>query len=104
MPARVNCHSQVSLARAFRELRTSADGQISVLPNVFDVATARIIARHRHVRIDTTSSAMTAILGWPWALSASWPRPRPIGAISPRMSVTPSIIGAWQQSFSAVKH
>jgi 2-methylisocitrate lyase-like PEP mutase family enzyme len=39
-------------------------GPIVVLPNAFDVATARLIARHPPVAIGTTSAAMAAIAGY----------------------------------------
>jgi 2-methylisocitrate lyase-like PEP mutase family enzyme len=40
------------------------EGPIAVLPNAFDVATARLIARHEPVAIGTTSAAMAAIAGY----------------------------------------
>lgn len=41
-----------------------AGGPAVVLPNAFDVATARLIARHRPVAIGTTSAAIAAGLGY----------------------------------------
>jgi 2-methylisocitrate lyase-like PEP mutase family enzyme len=56
---------QVRLADAFREQHRIADGRIIVLPNAFDVATARLIERQKPVAIGTSSGAMAAILGYP---------------------------------------
>jgi 2-methylisocitrate lyase-like PEP mutase family enzyme len=55
---RVDCDQQAARARAFRELHTKADGDIIVLPNAFDVATARLIARLKPAAIGTTN------VGW----------------------------------------
>ena len=53
-------------ARLAREFGTRhREGPIIVLPNAFDVATARLIAGLRPVAIGTTSAAMAAIAGYP---------------------------------------
>jgi 2-methylisocitrate lyase-like PEP mutase family enzyme len=54
--------SQAELAAEF--LARHREGPIVVLPNAFDVATARLIARQAPVAIGTTSAAMAAILGY----------------------------------------
>jgi 2-methylisocitrate lyase-like PEP mutase family enzyme len=60
----------VTMERARQQLlavefgRRHASGPIIVLPNAFDVATARIIARHGPVAIGTTSGAIAAGLGY----------------------------------------
>jgi 2-methylisocitrate lyase-like PEP mutase family enzyme len=58
--------SVADLARAAETFAARhRDGPILVLPNAFDVATARLIARHGPVAIGTTSAAISAILGYP---------------------------------------
>jgi 2-methylisocitrate lyase-like PEP mutase family enzyme len=54
---------QQQLATEFGRRHTS--GPIIVLPNAFDVASARIIARHEPVAVGTTSGAIAAGLGYP---------------------------------------
>ncbi len=54
---------QARLAKRFRERHH--DGPIIVLPNAFDVPTARLIARRHPDAIGTTSAAIAAIAGYP---------------------------------------
>ena len=53
---------QQDLAAAFG--RKHRDGPMIVLPNAFDVASARVVARHDPVAIGTTSAAIAAGLGY----------------------------------------
>jgi 2-methylisocitrate lyase-like PEP mutase family enzyme len=54
--------TQRALAAQFRARHR--EGPIIVLPNAFDVATARLIARYKPVAIGTTSAAIAAALGY----------------------------------------
>jgi 2-methylisocitrate lyase-like PEP mutase family enzyme len=54
---------QAARAAEFAAAHTS--GPIVVLPNAFDVATARLIARREPVALGTTSAAIAAGLGYP---------------------------------------
>ena len=55
--------TQIGRAVEFRNRHR--EGAIIVLPNAFDVATARLIARHRPLAIGTSSAAIAAIAGYP---------------------------------------
>jgi 2-methylisocitrate lyase-like PEP mutase family enzyme len=55
--------SQAELAARFAAAHR--DGPIVVLPNAFDVATARLIARRAPAAVGTTSAAIAAIAGYP---------------------------------------
>jgi 2-methylisocitrate lyase-like PEP mutase family enzyme len=55
--------SQAELAARFAARHRQ--GPIVVLPNAFDVATARLIARREPAAIGTTSAAIAAIAGYP---------------------------------------
>jgi 2-methylisocitrate lyase-like PEP mutase family enzyme len=55
--------TQTRLAAEFRARH--CEGSIVVLPNAFDVATARLIARHKPIAIGTTSGGTAAGLGYP---------------------------------------
>jgi 2-methylisocitrate lyase-like PEP mutase family enzyme len=63
MSERPDRSSQVADAQRFRDRHR--EGPIIVLPNAFDVATARLIAHHHPVAIGTTSAAIAAIAGYP---------------------------------------
>jgi 2-methylisocitrate lyase-like PEP mutase family enzyme len=64
-PSIVTIERQAWLAHAFRGLHSNTSGRIIALPNAFDVATARLIARQNPAAIGTSSGAMAAILGYP---------------------------------------
>jgi 2-methylisocitrate lyase-like PEP mutase family enzyme len=52
----------VQLARRFRELHS---GELLVLPNAWDVATARVLGDAGYPAVATTSAAISAVLGYP---------------------------------------
>ncbi len=54
------------------KLRALHDGELLVLPNVWDAASARIVAEAGFPAVATASAAITAMLGYPDGQGAPW--------------------------------